>query len=59
MRKIVLLLLLAMLADVAYSQNGKIQGRVYNANNNEPLPFTNIVIWETNIGSTSDLDGNF
>jgi len=23
------------------------------------LPFTNIVIWGTNIGSTSDLDGNF
>ena len=30
-----------------------------NEKNNEPLPFTNIVIFGTNIGSTSDLDGNF
>ncbi|MEZ5194924.1 MAG: carboxypeptidase-like regulatory domain-containing protein [Bacteroidales bacterium] len=42
-----------------FAQNGKIQGRVFNATNNESLPFTNIVIWGTSIGSTSDLDGNF
>lgn len=41
------------------AQNGKIQGRVFDAKNNEPLPFTNIVIWNTNIGATADLDGNF
>ncbi len=44
---------------VSFSQNGKIQGKVVDGKNNEPLPFTNIVIWETNIGSSSDLDGNF
>ena len=27
--------------------------------NNEPVPFANIVIWGTNIGSSSDFDGNF
>ncbi|HSW67622.1 MAG TPA: carboxypeptidase-like regulatory domain-containing protein, partial [Bacteroidales bacterium] len=43
----------------AFSQNGTIRGRVYNETNNEPLPFTNLVIFGTNIGSTSDLDGNF
>lgn len=42
-----------------YAQTGKIQGRVYDEKNNEPLPFTNIVIYGTNIGSTSDLDGKF
>ncbi|MBN2173898.1 MAG: TonB-dependent receptor [Bacteroidales bacterium] len=42
-----------------YGQSGRIDGRVYDANNNEPLPFTNIVIWGTSIGTTSDLDGNF
>ncbi|MCB2221745.1 MAG: TonB-dependent receptor [Bacteroidetes bacterium] len=41
------------------AQNGKITGRVYDKKNNEPLPFTNIIIWGTTIGSTSDLDGNF
>ncbi len=42
-----------------FGQSGKISGRVYDKNTNEPIPFANIVIWETNIGSTSDLDGNF
>ncbi|MBN1338753.1 MAG: TonB-dependent receptor [Bacteroidales bacterium] len=41
------------------AQTGKIEGRVFNATNNESLPFTNLVIWGTNIGSTSDLDGKF
>lgn len=41
------------------AQTGRIEGRVYNARTNEPLPFTNIIIYGTNIGSTSDLDGRF
>jgi outer membrane receptor for ferrienterochelin and colicin len=54
-----LLLLLFFAAHIAEAQNGTIKGRVFNEKNNEPLPFTNIVIFGTNIGSTSDLDGNF
>ncbi len=38
---------------------GIIEGRIFNAKNNEPVPFANIVIWGTTIGSTSDLDGRF
>lgn len=41
------------------AQTGTIRGRVFNEKNNEPLPFTNIIIFGTSIGSTSDLDGNF
>jgi outer membrane receptor for ferrienterochelin and colicin len=41
------------------AQTGSIKGRVYNIKNNEPLPFTNLIISGTNIGSVSDLDGNF
>ena len=44
---------------VSFSQNGNIEGKVVDGNNNEPLPFTNIIIWGTDIGSSSDLDGNF
>ena len=45
----------------ASSQPGKgsIKGRVYNAQSNEPVPFANIVIWETTIGSVSNYDGEF
>lgn len=39
--------------------NGKIEGKVFDATSNEILPFVNIIIKGTNIGTTSDLDGNF
>ena len=40
-------------------QNGIIEGRIYNAKNNEPVEFASIAIFGTSIGSISDLDGNF
>ena len=42
-----------------WAQNGVIEGRVYNAKNNEPVEFATIAIFGTSIGSISDLDGNF
>ncbi|PLW95827.1 MAG: TonB-dependent receptor [Marinilabiliales bacterium] len=50
---------LVFISLAAISQTGKIKGRVYNVETNEPLPFTNIIIYGTTIGSTSDLDGNY
>lgn len=41
------------------SQQGVLQGRVYNANNNQPVEFASVAIFGTSIGSISDLDGNF
>ncbi|MBN2524338.1 MAG: TonB-dependent receptor [Bacteroidales bacterium] len=41
------------------SNAGVIEGRIFNGANNEPLPFANLIIWGTNIGSISDLDGRF
>jgi hypothetical protein len=38
---------------------GIIEGRIYNSNTSEPVPFANIIIWGTNIGSVSDIEGNF
>ena len=38
---------------------GVIHGKVFDKKNNEPVPFANIVVWNTNIGTTSDIDGNF
>lgn len=48
-----------MITTSMQAQSGRIEGRVYDAKNNEPLPFTNIIIQGTNIGTTSDLDGKF
>ena len=43
----------------AFSQTGKIEGRIFDKSNNEPLPFVNVIIDGTNIGSTTDMDGRF
>ena len=43
----------------SYSQTGTIKGRIFNQKNNEPIPFANILIEGTTIGSTSDFEGNF
>ena len=42
-----------------YAQNGKLEGRIFDKNNNEPLAFANIIVEGTIIGTTSDLDGRF
>ncbi|HLN54061.1 MAG TPA: TonB-dependent receptor [Lentimicrobium sp.] len=39
--------------------HGSIKGRIFEANSNEPVPFANVIIYETTVGVTSDLEGNF
>ncbi len=41
------------------SEAGVIEGRIFNKTSNEPIPFANLIIYGTNIGSVSDLDGKF
>ncbi len=43
----------------SWAQSGVIKGRVYNQINNEAIPFANIIISNSTIGTTSDIDGNF
>jgi len=60
MKKIfTLIILLAFSYSLHAQSTGALEGRIVNKQNNEPVPFANIVIWGTNIGSTSDFDGNF
>ncbi|OIP82681.1 MAG: hypothetical protein AUK44_07130 [Porphyromonadaceae bacterium CG2_30_38_12] len=51
--------LVSLVPLLLFSQKGNIKGKVFNAKNNEPIEFANILIQGTQIGSTSDLDGNF
>jgi hypothetical protein len=56
----IFLLVLPFTGQTAGAQNaGKIQGIIKDATSNEPLPFVNIILKGTTIGTTSDLDGNF
>ncbi|MCF8308073.1 MAG: TonB-dependent receptor [Bacteroidales bacterium] len=54
-----LIVILVGMALQGFSQTGKIKGRVFDAKTNEPLPFSNLLIYDTQIGSTSDPEGNF
>ncbi len=44
---------------VSSAQLGTIRGRVVDGVNNESLPFANVIIMGTEIGTTTDLDGYF
>ena len=54
-----LIVFLVFISIVLSAQTGSVKGRVYNAKNNDPLPFTNIIISGTTVGAVSDIDGNF
>jgi hypothetical protein len=59
--KIYLSALAFIIFSQAFSQNynGTIEGRIFNSKNNEPVPFANVVIFQTSIGSASNFDGEF
>ncbi|HBF89088.1 MAG TPA: TonB-dependent receptor [Bacteroidales bacterium] len=59
MKKYTLYILLIFATNFSFSQNGKIKGKISDEATNEPIAFANVVIKGTNIGTTSDLDGNF
>jgi len=58
-RNIILLISFIALSNTVSSQNVKVYGSITNALNNEPIPFSNIIIEGTTIGATSDIDGNY
>lgn len=54
------LTILLLIPFVLFSQEtGTIKGRVFDKQNNEPIPFANIIIFGTTIGTTSDFEGNY
>lgn len=56
---ITLIILISTFDSYSQSQNGEIKGKVIEANNNLPIPFANVLIVGTNLGASTDLNGNF
>ena len=54
---LVLLLLLGVL--ITYSQTGTIKGFVFDQSNGEPVIFTNVYLYKTSFGSSTDVNGYF
>ncbi len=59
MKKYILTLSLFIIGLAAFGQQGRIEGKIFDKSNNEPLPFVNVIIEGTNIGSTTDIEGKF
>lgn len=59
MYRILFLLLISFTGQVAFGQTGTIKGKIFNKLNNEAVPFANVVIQGTTIGTAADGDGNF
>lgn len=59
-RKIlILLLLLSPVAMVAQTVTTSVQGRVRDAETNEPIPFVQVVFEGSTVGTETDMDGRF
>jgi outer membrane receptor for ferrienterochelin and colicin len=59
MKTIISFIIFLTLAFQLNAQVGIIKGRISDAKNNDPLPFSNVFIEGTEIGASSDFDGNF
>lgn len=60
MRKAILFIQLLLIPIEVLPQNyGEIKGYVVEANTRLPLPLANVIILETNIGASTDLEGKF
>ncbi len=57
--RILFILILFSFSISTFAQDASLRGKVVDAVNNDPLPFVNVVVSGTNIGTTTDLDGNF
>jgi len=59
LNKLILLILLLISTLLGAAQKATLSGKVVNVVNNDPLPFVNIIVSGTAVGTTTDLDGNF
>jgi len=59
MKQYIFITLYFLMSVFSFGQSAEITGRITDEENNEPIPFANIIVVGTQIGSTSDFDGNF
>ena len=59
MKTIKIIIIIALFPIAVFAQKATLTGKIVDAVSNEPLPFVNIIVSGTFIGTTTDLDGNF
>lgn len=58
-QKLFATVLLSLLTTFVFSQSGKISGTVYDGEYNDVLPFANVTLKNTSIGTTTDFEGDY
>jgi outer membrane receptor for ferrienterochelin and colicin len=58
-RLILLAIILISYQTALQAQQATLKGRVFDAVSNEPLPFVNVIVTGTTVGTITDIDGNF
>jgi len=59
MKKVLLTFLVAVISLPLFAQDKVVSGKVVSADDGEPLPGVNIIIEGTNVGTTTDLNGQY
>ncbi len=59
MNKLFTTICFLFLASISFSQTGTIKGVIIDATTNESIPFANVLIKDSTLGFSSDLDGMF
>jgi hypothetical protein len=59
MKTLKIFIIIILLPAAVFAQRASLTGKVVDAVSNEPLPFVNIIVSGTQLGTTTDLDGNF
>lgn len=57
--KKLLILILSLISSVALAQKIAIRGKIFNKIGNEPIPFANIIVQGTTLGTQADENGNY
>ncbi|MGC6490551.1 MAG: TonB-dependent receptor [Flavobacteriales bacterium] len=57
--RLLIIFFLSFLVQQLSAQTVKVYGQVTNSINNDPIPFANIIVDGTSLGTTTDIDGNF
>jgi hypothetical protein len=59
MKRLSLATLLFLIAAISFSQTGTIKGFIYDKASGEPVIFTNVYLYHTSYGSSTDVNGYF
>lgn len=59
MRKYIISIIFIVNSVLMFAQTAEVHGRIIDISNNEPVAFANVIVAGTQIGATSDFDGEF